>query len=114
MASEWAVNKYDLLNNKSHFYENGISEAVLVKPTAEIIKIVPEHTAKSVSKKRCNLSTCKTKLGLIPFECRCSLIFCNEHRIPENHQCTFDHKSFGKSLIEKNNQKVICEKIQKI
>jgi predicted nucleic acid binding AN1-type Zn finger protein len=77
-------------------------------------EIINEKSVKQKSKNRCNYDTCKTKLNLIPFECRCSMNFCTEHRLPENHKCSFDYKTLGKSQIEKNNQKVIAEKIQKI
>jgi len=69
---------------------------------------------KQKSKNRCNYNICKTKLGLIPFECRCQMNFCAEHRLPENHNCAFDYKTLGKIFIEKNNQKIIGDKILKI
>lgn len=41
-------------------------------------------------KKRC--FTCNKKVGLLGIECKCTFVFCNGHRMPENHQCDFDHK----------------------
>jgi predicted nucleic acid binding AN1-type Zn finger protein len=105
-------------NGKLQFYKNVSIDCVLPENSNYMISdkniTVSENNIKQKSKKRCNYDTCKTKLGLIPFECRCLMNYCPEHRLPENHQCSFDYKNFGKSLIEKNNQKVIGEKIQKI
>jgi len=36
---------------------------------------------------------CGEKIDLLPFKCKyCSGAFCKEHRLPENHQCTFELK----------------------
>ena len=36
---------------------------------------------------------CGEKINLLPFKCKyCGGAFCKEHRIPENHQCTFELK----------------------
>ena len=88
--------------------------SLIDKSTKDLLiinNVVIEKTKKS---NRCNFDNCKKKLGIMPFECRCCLIFCAEHRLPENHKCNFDYKTNGKLQIEKNNQKVIGEKIQKI
>jgi predicted nucleic acid binding AN1-type Zn finger protein len=60
----------------------------------------------------CGYSNCGKKLGLMSFECRCKHSFCAKHRLPEQHECKFDHKSFGKSIIEKNNEKIVADKIE--
>jgi len=122
MTSDWSLNKImDTLNDKSHFYKNDLIEPLSnpIFPDSNFTMsekdvTITEKQIKQKSKNRCNYSTCKIKLGLIPFECRCSMNFCTEHRLPESHQCSFDYKTFGKLLIEKNNQKVIGEKIHKI
>jgi len=34
---------------------------------------------------------CRKDAGFLPFRCKfCGMIFCNAHRIPENHDCAFD------------------------
>ena len=36
---------------------------------------------------------CGEKIDLLPFKCKyCGGAFCKEHRLPENHQCTFELK----------------------
>lgn len=68
---------------------------------------------KSSIKNRCEI--CKTKLSLAAqFTCRCDRNFCSKHRYAEDHSCTFDYKTHGKELLEKANNKVIGDKINKI
>jgi predicted nucleic acid binding AN1-type Zn finger protein len=123
MTSNWPLEHHTLLKtNDTHLYKdndiitNNISKINIIEsnPIVSEKNSIKEISIKQKSKNRCNYDICKTKLGLVPFECRCQLNFCSEHRLPENHKCTFDYKTLGKSLIEKNNQKVIGEKIQKI
>ena len=36
---------------------------------------------------------CGEKINYLPFKCKyCGGVFCKEHRLPENHQCTFELK----------------------
>ena len=36
---------------------------------------------------------CSEKINFLPFKCKyCGGAFCKEHRLPENHQCTFELK----------------------
>lgn len=41
---------------------------------------------------RCAKDTCKKKV-FITGECKCGKTFCINHRLPEEHDCTFDFKS---------------------
>ncbi len=40
---------------------------------------------------RCIAPNCRKKLKLTDMECRCGKTFCSAHRLPETHECTFDH-----------------------
>lgn len=52
------------------------------------------------NKKRCFV--CKRKLGIVlGFECRCGYVYCNAHRLPEKHECTFDHKQYHRNRLKK-------------
>ncbi|MFW9771485.1 MAG: AN1-type zinc finger domain-containing protein [Candidatus Thorarchaeota archaeon] len=43
---------------------------------------------------------CKAIIQNIPYRCKyCGLLFCNKHRIPENHSCLFDLKIKFEKLI---------------
>ncbi|MFX1358376.1 MAG: AN1-type zinc finger domain-containing protein, partial [Promethearchaeota archaeon] len=36
---------------------------------------------------------CGVEIGYLPFKCKyCGGTFCKKHRLPENHQCTFELK----------------------
>ncbi|UCD01856.1 MAG: hypothetical protein JSV23_02220 [Promethearchaeota archaeon] len=38
-----------------------------------------------------NCYCCEIKITDIPYRCKfCGMIFCNKHRLPENHNCPFD------------------------
>ncbi|KAM4596156.1 AN1-type zinc finger protein 3-like [Fundulus diaphanus] len=53
--------------------------------------------SKQRSRKRCH--RCQTKLELVQQElgsCRCGFIFCMLHRLPEQHDCLFDHQGRGR------------------
>jgi predicted nucleic acid binding AN1-type Zn finger protein len=49
---------------------------------------------------------CQKKVGILGFECKCSGLFCDKHRLAESHQCP--------TLMVKSNVvliKVIADKI---
>ncbi|XP_032371961.1 AN1-type zinc finger protein 3 homolog isoform X2 [Etheostoma spectabile] len=53
--------------------------------------------SKQRSRKRCH--RCQTKLELVQQElgsCRCGYVFCMLHRLPEQHECLFDHLGRGR------------------
>ncbi|KAJ4724797.1 Zinc finger A20 and AN1 domain stress-associated protein [Melia azedarach] len=58
--------------------------------------------------------TCRRRVGLTGFKCRCGSVFCGTHRYPEQHDCSFDFKGVGKEQIAKANPVVKAEKLQKI
>lgn len=52
---------------------------------------------KQRNRKRCH--RCQTKLELVQQElgsCRCGYVFCMLHRLPEQHECMFDHLGRGR------------------
>ncbi|XP_062187148.1 zinc finger A20 and AN1 domain-containing stress-associated protein 9-like isoform X2 [Phragmites australis] len=58
--------------------------------------------------------TCRKKVGLTGFQCRCGGTFCSMHRYTDSHKCTFDYKKVAEEQIAKQNPVVIAEKINKI
>ncbi|KAG0541768.1 hypothetical protein BDA96_02G045900 [Sorghum bicolor] len=58
--------------------------------------------------------TCRKKVGLTGFQCRCGGTFCSMHRYTDSHQCTFDYKTAAREQIAKQNPVVMAEKINKI
>lgn len=55
----------------------------------------------STKKKVERCETCKKKVGIIGFKCRCGSMFCAEHRLPEKHECSFDYKTMGREILKK-------------
>jgi predicted nucleic acid binding AN1-type Zn finger protein len=75
-----------------------------------IISLDSSDTAKHTN--RCG--SCRKKLALTVFECRCKIRFCALHRAPEEHACTFDFKSHGLACLEKQLTKAVADKVERI
>jgi len=69
-------------------------------------------TEQKKKKNRC--LSCKKKLGLTGFSCRCGGLFCGIHRYSDKHDCSFDYKAMGEKEIAKANPVVVAEKVAKI
>lgn len=72
----------------------------------------PESEGSKKKKNKC--LTCKKKVGLTGFTCRCGGLYCSVHRYSNEHRCTFDYRELGAEEIRRNNPVVKGEKIQKI
>lgn len=59
-------------------------------------------------------STCRRRVGLTGFKCRCGLTYCGSHRYPEQHACGFDFKALGREQIAKANPVIKAPKLDKI
>ncbi|XP_019192533.1 PREDICTED: zinc finger A20 and AN1 domain-containing stress-associated protein 4-like [Ipomoea nil] len=73
---------------------------------------MPAAAAPPPRPNRCG--TCRKRVGLTGFKCRCGVIYCGTHRYPEQHGCTFDYKAMGREAIAKANPLVKAEKLDKI
>ena len=51
-----------------------------------------------IDQKRCNV--CKKRLLLTSMTCRCGVKFCEVHRYPEEHECSYDYKTEGRKALE--------------
>mmetsp|Transcript_10562 Transcript_10562/g.25016 ORF Transcript_10562/g.25016 Transcript_10562/m.25016 type:complete len:178 (+) Transcript_10562:98-631(+) len=58
--------------------------------------------------------TCKKKVGLTGFTCRCGGTFCGIHRYSDKHECSFDYKTAGREQLAKANPTIAPEKVDKI
>ena len=47
---------------------------------------------KEGKKKKNRCQSCKKKVGLTGFTCRCGGLFCSIHRYSDKHDCSFDYK----------------------
>ncbi len=57
---------------------------------------------------------CSIKLKLTDVSCKCCQKFCMAHRLPEAHNCSFNFKKEGHTLLEKQNPKTAGTKIEHI
>merc|ERR1711963_209302 len=75
----------------------------------------PDGCGKDGGKKKKNRClSCKKKVGLTGFTCRCGGLFCSIHRYSDKHECNFDYKELGAEEIRKSNPVVVAKKVQKI
>ena len=72
------------------------------------------HSKKSDKPKKRRCAICKKKLSILDFGCRCGNLYCSVHRLPEQHNCSFDYEKMGKDILDKNNPVVVNEKVLKI
>ncbi|XP_051177815.1 zinc finger A20 and AN1 domain-containing stress-associated protein 7-like [Lolium perenne] len=61
------------------------------------------------AKNRC--ATCRKKVGMLGFRCRCEGTFCSVHRYSDKHDCGFDYKTAGRETIAKHNPVVVADKL---
>tara|TARA_B110000444_G_C18712014_1_gene534176 strand:- start:4 stop:279 length:276 start_codon:yes stop_codon:yes gene_type:complete len=53
-------------------------------------------------KKRCNHLGCNKKLLISCMECKCNKKYCNHHRLPHQHKCSFVQNIQKDAFCEKN------------
>ncbi|MEW5318510.1 MAG: hypothetical protein WDW38_009726 [Sanguina aurantia] len=63
---------------------------------------------------RCSLSTCRKRVGLTGFKCKCDQLFCGTHRYAEAHSCEFDYKTVQRQKLAENNPLCVASKVQKL
>jgi predicted nucleic acid binding AN1-type Zn finger protein len=57
---------------------------------------------------KCDL--CNKKV-VIAITCQCSKIYCIKHRMPEDHECTFDFKEKTRMILSKQIP-IVSDKLQ--
>lgn len=58
---------------------------------------------KKIHPNRCYM--CNVKLNIVDIsvgKCKCDLMFCNKHKFPKMHQCTFDYRSVNAKILTNN------------
>ena len=81
-------------------------------PANQTSKTIP-HSKDSKSK----CMVCDKRLGLsdaVTGKCKCEKLFCNKHRIPKAHECTFDYKGLNQEQLKKKNVGIGETKLNKI
>ncbi|CBI24865.3 unnamed protein product, partial [Vitis vinifera] len=70
------------------------------------------NAKESMGPNRC--SSCRKRVGLTGFNCRCGNIFCAVHRYSDKHACPFDYRTAARDAIAKSNPVIKPEKLDKI
>lgn len=66
-------------------------------------------------KEICCKDGCTKRLLLTAVTCKCRNKFCNEHRHPEDHECSFDFlKSAQNTLLKSMSTPIVAKKIEAI
>jgi len=73
-----------------------------------------DEEPKETKKKKNRCFSCKKKLGLTGFSCRCGGQFCAVHRYSDKHDCNFDYKAMGEKEISEANPLIVAAKVAKI
>ncbi|KAL0913525.1 hypothetical protein M5K25_016990 [Dendrobium thyrsiflorum] len=87
------------------------SEAAAIK-VASLPK--PEGQSQPPAQFGNRCSTCRKRIALSGFRCRCGDLFCSRHRYSDTHDCSFDYKAAGREEISKANPLIRAAKIIKI
>lgn len=59
-------------------------------------------------------ATCRKRVGLTGFSCKCGNLFCAMHRYSDKHDCPFDYRTVGQDAIAKANPIIKADKLDKI
>jgi hypothetical protein len=86
------------------------AEPAAASPAPAEAAVSPEPVSKGPS--RCQ--SCRKKVGLTGFKCKCGMMFCGQHRYAEAHGCTFDYKTTERQRLAENNPLVQASKVERI
>ncbi|KAI4304831.1 hypothetical protein MLD38_040296 [Melastoma candidum] len=59
-------------------------------------------------------ASCKKRVGLTSFNCRCGNLYCGMHRYSDKHNCPYDYRTAARDAIAKANPVIKAEKLDKI
>lgn len=90
------------------------SVAIEKPPGTPEEKSAESSPSSSPQKQKNRCDTCRKRVGLTGFDCRCGGLFCSLHRYSDMHQRSFDYKTLGEQELRKNNPVVKTEKVVKL
>jgi len=59
---------------------------------------------------RCSKEECKRKLPLTAYTCRCNLYFCDSHKSPEDHECSYNYFEENQKKMKENLSSIVFTK----
>ncbi|PAN13066.1 hypothetical protein PAHAL_2G311900 [Panicum hallii] len=71
----------------------------------------PEAAKASARTSANRCSSCRKRVGLTGFRCRCGELFCGAHRYSDRHGCSYDYKGAARDAIARENPVVRAAKI---
>jgi len=74
----------------------------------------PEEEERKPTKVKNRCDSCKKKVGLTGFDCRCGGLYCAIHRYSDKHDCSYNYREQGAAEIRRNNPQIMGQKINKI
>eukprot|EP01120_Amphizonella_sp_Union-15-10_P010260 TRINITY_DN4085_c0_g1_i1.p1 TRINITY_DN4085_c0_g1~~TRINITY_DN4085_c0_g1_i1.p1 ORF type:complete len:167 (-),score=21.26 TRINITY_DN4085_c0_g1_i1:74-574(-) len=89
-----------------------VSQEVSRLPQSQTEASGPRTRTEVKRQNRCATNGCKRKIGYTSLQCRCGRYFCENHRYPDSHNCSFDFKQFEREALKKDNPLVTVDKIQ--
>ena len=92
--------------------QTGPSESMPVPTEAACAS--PSETNDRVKEGPNRCSSCRKRVGLTGFNCRCGNIFCAVHRYSDKHACPSDYTTAARDAIAKSNPVIKPEKLAKI
>ncbi|KAF7059470.1 hypothetical protein CFC21_066374 [Triticum aestivum] len=79
------------------------------RPAPVEVELAVDLAPARTSVNRC--SSCRKRVGLTGFRCRCGDMFCGEHRYSDRHGCSYDYKAAARDAIARDNPVVRAAKI---
>lgn len=74
-----------------------------------------KKTKESVRPTRCEMSSCRKKLSLTDFPCRCKHFYCLTHRDPSAHICSINYfEEHKRELLRTMSSAVVGMKVETI
>jgi predicted nucleic acid binding AN1-type Zn finger protein len=62
----------------------------------------------------CAATSCRKKVSILGFLCKCGKTYCEKHRLPEDHSpCSHDWSAEGRCKITKENPVIVAAKVLK-
>ena len=87
-------------------------ETTAVKPDIVAQPAVPTTAPIITNEPKNNCEKCRIRCRpALRFICKCNKTFCQSHRYPDQHDCTYDHRADGLATIQANNPKIVKDKV---
>ncbi|KAG6523887.1 hypothetical protein ZIOFF_013774 [Zingiber officinale] len=109
-----AVESFRPISGPSILSASPTPAAIAVAYQVEDVEKKEDKAAAPAAAGPSRCASCRKRVGLTGFQCRCGATYCGTHRYAEQHGCTFDFKAAGRTAIARANPVVKAEKLRKI